>query len=110
MGDALAAGNLIIYVLFGVFGVIGSLFMLYINSQFKQRDESTKTNASELKEFKETSKNDDDEVKADLTKEMDRRIKNIEQLHAKVEDQGEKLSQARERVARIEGLHEQHKS
>jgi len=63
----------------------------------------------ELDDIKATSEKDDDKVTFTVTKEMDRRIVNIEQLHAKLEASMEKLSKALERVAYLEGVHAEHK-
>jgi len=120
MGDAIAGANLFIYILFGVFFLIGSLIMLYFNSVIKQKDTEIANIKKDVKELKETikrdqdgmqarSEKDDDKVTAVVTKEMDRRIVNIEQLHAKVEANMEKVSVSCERVAYLEGLHAEHK-
>ncbi len=98
---------------FGMFeSVVVAFFFLismYFKSVMKQKDTEIENGKKELKEFKEVSKRDDEKVEAGLTKEMDRRIVNIEQLHAKVETSTEKLSKALERVAYMEGVHAGHK-
>jgi len=123
-----AAGFGMVESIIGAFAV---LIGLWITLQFKnERDARVKdikaVNAKidsihkEIKELKEnikreldamqaTSEKDDEKVTFTVTKEMDRRIVNIEQLHAKLEASMEKLAQALERVAYLEGLHAKHK-
>lgn len=76
----------------------------------KEIKEFRATIKRELDDIKASSEKDDDKVTFTVTKEMDRRIINIEQLHAKLEVCMEKLAKALERVAYLEGLHAKHSS
>ena len=120
MGDAIAAGNLIVYILFGVSFLIGSLIMLYFNSVMKQKDEKIanlgknledfkKTIEKNLERFKETSRSDDKEVKKDVMGEIFDRRNDVIKLHERVKVVESANCDVSVKVAYLDGLHEVHK-
>jgi len=99
--DLLDTLNFVMSTGFTICGALWVVFLLFINSKFKATEDS-------LNAFKKVSKSDDNEVKTDLGKEMDKRVDQITSLHMRVGVAEKEHSILAQRMSYMEGLHKKH--
>ena len=88
-----------------VFTIFGAMFYLYsksVEKQFKSVEE-------EIALLRADSKADDQEVKSEIKEEINRRVGQTSDLHGRVGNTESSLCKAENRIAVLEGLHQEHK-